>query len=218
MALKLERYKSIVSGTEASALEEAVRNLLIHYFFHVSDKRILQVRAGGTTVNLLTPAVFKGVGRIVLSPTTVFGVPRSPGSYACSYVEARTRTALIELGDGTVLNNRAMMLSEGAGIRIGNRCLIGAEFEVMDTNAHELALGRRHEADTRPLAVEIGDDVFIGNKVIILKGCRIGNGCVIAAGSVLPPKFIAPAMSVIAGNPAKIIGQVPGGRPDNELI
>jgi acetyltransferase-like isoleucine patch superfamily enzyme len=215
MSLKLERYKTLVSGTEAPVLEAAVRNLLIHYFFHVSDKQILQVRAGGKTVNLLTPAVFKGVGRIVLSPTTVFGVPRSPGSYACSYIEARTPTALIELGDGTVLNNRAMLLSEGAGIRIGNRCLIGAEFEVMDTNAHELALGRRNEADTKPLAVEIGDDVFIGNKVIILKGCRIGNGCVIAAGSVLPPKFSAPAMSVIAGNPAKVIGTVPAAPHDN---
>ena len=95
MALKLERYKSLVSGTEASLLEASVRNLLIHYFFHVSDKRILQVRAGGTNVNLLTPNIFKGVGRIVLSPTTVFGVPRSPGSFACSYIEARTPTAVI---------------------------------------------------------------------------------------------------------------------------
>ena len=214
MALKLERYKSLVSGTEASALEVAVRNLLIHYFFHVSDKQILRVRAGGTTVNLLTPTVFKGVGQIILSPTTIFGVPRSPSSYACSYIEARTPTAQIEIGDGTVLNNRATVLSEGAGIRIGNRCLIGAEFEVMDTNAHELALGRRHEADSKPLAVDIGDDVFIGSKVMILKGCRIGNGCVIAAGSVLPPKFVAPALSVIAGNPAKIIGQVPAATCD----
>jgi maltose O-acetyltransferase len=209
MALKLERYKSLVSGTEAPALEAAVRNLLIHYFFHVSDKHILQVRASGTTVNLLKPVVFKGAGRIILSPTTVFGVPRSPGSYACSYIEARTPTALIEIGDGTVLKNRATLLSEGAGIRIGNRCLIGAEFEVMDTNAHELALGRRHEADTKPLVVEIGDDVFIGSKVVILKGCRVGNGCVIAAGSVLPPKFVAPALSIIAGNPARVVGQVP---------
>ncbi|MBI3348165.1 MAG: acyltransferase [Burkholderiales bacterium] len=210
MALKLERYKALVSGTEASVLEAAVRNLLIHYFFHVSDRQILQVRAGGTTINLLTPAVFKGAGRIILSPTTVFGVPRSPGSYSCSYIEARTPTARIEIGDGTVLNNRATLLSEGAGIRIGDRCLIGADFEVMDTNAHELALGRRHEADTQPLPVEIGDDVFIGSKVVILKGCRIGKGCVIAAGSVLPPKFAAPEMSIIAGNPAKVIGQVPG--------
>ena len=169
MALKLERYKSLVSGTEASVLEATVRNLLIHYFVHVSDKQILKVRAGGTTVNLLTPAVFKGVGSIVLSPATVFGVPRSPGSYACSYIEARTPSALIEIGDDTVLNNRATLLSEGAGIRIGNCCLIGAEFEVMDTNAHELALGRRHEADHKPLSVEVGDDFFIGSKVVILK-------------------------------------------------
>ncbi len=215
MTIKLERYKSLVSGSEPSALEAAIRNLLIHYFFHTSDKQILQVRDGGRTVNLLTPTVFKGAGQIVLGSSTVFGVPRSPSSYSCSYIEARTSTAVIDIGDNTVLNNRATLLSEGAGIRIGKRCLIGAEFDVMDTNAHELALGRRHEADSKPLAVEIGDDVFIGTKVIILKGCRIGAGSVIAAGSVLPPKFVAPPLSIIAGNPAKIIGQVPSTPHDN---
>jgi maltose O-acetyltransferase len=209
--LKLARYQALISDSDAPALESAVRGLLIHYFFHVSDKRILRVRSGASTLNLATPTVFKGLGRITLGATTVFGVTRSPDSYACSYVEARTPEAHIEIGDGTTLNNRAMLLSEGAGIRIGARCLIGTGFEAMDTNAHELQPGRRREADTRPLAIDIGDDVFIGNRVTILKGCRVGAGCVIAAGSVLPPKFTAPALSVVAGNPARVIGPLEAG-------
>jgi carbonic anhydrase/acetyltransferase-like protein (isoleucine patch superfamily) len=54
----------------------------------------------------------------------------------------------------------------------------------------------------------VGDDVFIGSRVTLLKGCRIGDGCVIAAGSVVPPSFEAPGMSIVAGNPAKIVGRV----------
>jgi acetyltransferase-like isoleucine patch superfamily enzyme len=138
----------------------------------------------------------------------VFGVPRSPGSYSCSYIEARTPQSLIEIGEGTTINNRAVIVSEGAAIHIGRRCLIGSEFQVMDSNAHQLALGQRHLPDQQPRPVVIEDEVFIGSRVTLLKGCRIGRGSVIAAGTVVPPKFDAPPLSVIAGNPAVIVGQV----------
>jgi acetyltransferase-like isoleucine patch superfamily enzyme len=212
LALKLERYKALISNAEPNALEALVRGLLIHYFFHVSNKNIVEVRTttpdAAKVVNLLTPTVFRGGGRIRLGATTVFGVPQSPGGYSCSYIEARTHTAVIEIDDETVLNNRATLISEGAGIRIGKRCLIGFELQVLDTNAHELDIGRRHMADQKPEAVEIGDDVFIGSRVTILKGSRIGNGCVIAAGSVVTPRFVAPPMSIIAGNPSRVVGRV----------
>ena len=124
MALKLNRYTAIISNTEPSVLEGLVRGLLIHYFFHVSDKGRLVIFDAAVgmprTINVLTPTVFKGAGIIRLAPFTVFGVPRSPGSYACTYIEARTPDSLIEIGDQTVLNNRAFLLSEGAHIRIGS--------------------------------------------------------------------------------------------------
>lgn len=212
--LKLDRYKGWISKSNPFELEGWVRALLVHYFFHVSDKAIVEVLqapdqpSAARTVNLMTPTVFKGSGRIRLAATVVFGVPRSPGSYACSYIEARTPQSLIEIGDGTVVNNRAVIVSEGAAIRIGRRCLIGSEFQVLDSNAHQLALGQRHLPDQQPRPVVIEDEVFIGSRVTLLKGCRIGRGSVIAAGTVVPPKFDAPPLSVIAGNPAVIVGQV----------
>lgn len=215
MKLRLARFGALISRTPALELEGLVRGLLVHYFFHVSNKEIVEV-SGGTpeqprVVNLLAPTVFKGRGRIRLTPTTVFGWATSPGSYRASYVEARNPGALIEIGAGTTINNGASLIAEGAGIRIGARCFIGTELAVLDTNAHELELGRRHLPDSRTQQVLVGDDVFIGSRVTLLKGCRIGNGCVIAAGAVLPPGFEAPAMSIVAGNPARVVGQVAGG-------
>ena len=209
--LKLERYKGLISRSQPLELEAWVRALLVHYFFHVSDKQIVEVDspAGAPrTVNLLTPTVFKGQGRIRLAANVVFGVPRSPGSHACTYVEARTAQSFIGIGEGTTINNRATLVSEGARILIGKRCLIGTEFQVLDSNAHQLTLGQRHLPDQAPRDVVIEDDVFIGSRVTLLKGCRIGRGSVLAAGCVVPPSFDAPPLSVIAGNPARIVGQV----------
>jgi len=210
---RLERLRAVISGSSPLELEGWVRGLAIHYFFHVSDKHRLQVGPGadgkpGRSVNVLTPTVFKGAGRIQLGATTVFGVPRSPGSYSCSYIESRTPDSLIEIGDGTVLNNRAVILSEGAAVRIGKRCLIGFEVQMLDSNAHQLALGSRHLPDDRPEAVVVEDDVFIGGRATLLKGCHIGRGSVISAGAVVPPGLKVPPMSIVAGNPARVVGQV----------
>ena len=86
---------------------------------------------------------------------------------------------------------------------IGSRCLIGDAVLIMDSDFHNLsATGRHHlPAETSPVVLE--DNVFIGSRVIILKGVTIGKDSVIGAGSVvvrsIPPGVIA------AGNPAKVI-------------
>lgn len=51
--------------------------------------------------------------------------------------------------------------------------------------------------------IKIGNNVFIGNRCIILPNTRIGDNCIVGAGSVLRGKF--PDNSVIVGNPAKVI-------------
>lgn len=52
-------------------------------------------------------------------------------------------------------------------------------------------------------AVVIGNDVWIGNGVIILEEVCIGNGAIIAAGSVITKDV--PPYAIVGGNPAKVI-------------
>lgn len=209
-----DRLTARVLKSQPLDLETMVRGLLIQFFFHTSNKARIEVFGEGRkTINVITPTVFKGLGRIRLSTTTVFGVPRSPNSYGCTYVESRTPDSCIQIGPGTVFNNKAVLISEGASITFGERCLVGPELHVMDSNSHQLDLPNRTQPDANPRPVHIGNDVFIGSRVTILKGARIGNGCVISAGTVVTPNFEAPDMSIVAGNPCRIVGRVKDSAP-----
>ena len=52
-------------------------------------------------------------------------------------------------------------------------------------------------------SVFIGNDVWIGARVIILPGVSIADGSIIGAGSIVTHDV--PSYAVVAGNPAKII-------------
>lgn len=115
--------------------------------------------------------------------------------------------ASIVIGAESGLSGTTVCASKS--VRIGKRCLIGADVMISDTDFHPLMPeGRRYRSEAEAAAdpVVIGDDVFVGARAIILKGVSIGEGSVIGAGSVVTRDI--PAGVVCAGNPAKIIRQM----------
>jgi acetyltransferase-like isoleucine patch superfamily enzyme len=111
--------------------------------------------------------------------------------------------AEIEIGDRAAMSGATICAQ--VKITIGSGVVIGANSVIVDTDFHPLDPRSRFEPATASPVV-IGDDVFIGTRVIVLKGSRIGRGSVIGAGSVvsgvIPPRVVA------AGNPARIIRTV----------
>lgn len=90
-------------------------------------------------------------------------------------------------------------------VTIGKDVMIGPELMCYTTN-HEttrtdIPMIDQGFSKTRPIT--IGDDVWIGSRVIILGGVNVGNGAVIGAGSVVTHDV--PPYSVVGGNPARII-------------
>jgi acetyltransferase-like isoleucine patch superfamily enzyme len=156
---------------------------------------------------VLQPVLFVGPGQVVLGDGVQFGWKSSPLFYTgYSHVETTTPEARIEIGDRTEFNNNLMIKSEGAGIRIGKDGLFGAGIEIFDSNFHDLH-PRRRKAGTQSMApVEIGDNVFVGMGVKILKGVTIGSDSVIGAGSVVSASI--PAGVVAAGNPARVVREL----------
>ena len=117
----------------------------------------------------------------------------------------------ITIGDYSGLSG--VVLSSRSSITIGNYVKIGGNVRIFDHDFHALNWeDRRHGSSDREKAgtapVIIGNDVFIGTNAMILKGTEIGDRCIVAAGAVLAGKKIPPN-SLVAGNPAQILGEKP---------
>jgi maltose O-acetyltransferase len=97
--------------------------------------------------------------------------------------------------------------SEGPGVRIGARALLGSEVTIYDSDFHDLNPDRRRDGQPRMGAVELGENVFIGDRVTILKGVTIGSDSVVGAGSVVTRSI--PSGVIAAGNPARVLGPIP---------
>lgn len=90
-------------------------------------------------------------------------------------------------------------------LEIGNFVMMGPEVIIL-TNDHKfdsLEIPMCFQGSSGKRKVVIGDDVWIGTRVIILPGIEIGSGSIIGAGSIITRDV--PARAIVAGNPAKII-------------
>lgn len=130
----------------------------------------------------------------------------------------------VTIARGATLVCTGVLANLGTGIRIGDRCGIGAgsflggqggidigDDVILGPAVRIFSENHRFDVTDRPireqgerrLGVSIGDDVWIGAGAIIVDGVTVGSGCVIAAGAVVTTD-VAP-MSVVAGVPARVI-------------
>ena len=109
--------------------------------------------------------------------------------------------ATVSIGDSTVSN--AVILICFKEISIGNSVLIGENTYIRDDDGHEIFVGDKSSNIPITQPIKIGNHVWIGVNVTILKGVTIGDGCIIAAGSVVTKDI--PERCLAAGIPAKVI-------------
>ncbi len=149
------------------------------------------------------PVLLQGDGEIHLAACSL-GVWPSPyflNGYI--HIEARLSTASINIANGVCINNNAVFIAEREKISIAKDTLIGTEFTVYDSDFHCLNPSLRISGIAKTAPVSIGENVFIGSRVTILKGVTIGNNSVITYGSVVTSSI--PENCIAGGIPAKVI-------------
>jgi acetyltransferase-like isoleucine patch superfamily enzyme len=151
-------------------------------------------------------------------------------------LEARPGHGRLVVGRWVHLGDRTRVLAHDGSVRIGDKCVFGAD--VMVTGYLDIEVGAAclvaddayvtdfdHRTDRFDLPIKdqgivkspvrIGPDCWIGTKAVVLRGVRIGEGTVVGASSVvtrdLPPRCIA------AGVPARVVRRR-GSAPPKRLV
>lgn len=111
--------------------------------------------------------------------------------------------AKLSLGGGYL--NHDCVIDCFDSISIGHHVVISERVVLRDSDNHTIkdieAISSDESAVTAPIV--IGDHVWIGMNVIVLKGVTIGEGAIVAAGSVVNKDV--PSHCLVAGVPAKVV-------------
>ena len=124
--------------------------------------------------------------------------------------------ASISIGKRVFMNGSLLAAQR---IDIGDDVLIAWGVTVVDHNSHSISFSQRAEdvvnwrvgkkdwTHVKIAPVKIHSKAWIGFNSIILKGVTIGEGAVVGAASVVTKDV--PAWTVVAGNPARVIREIP---------
>lgn len=107
----------------------------------------------------------------------------------------------IRIGSGSGLGVNASVhgpLCIGENVMMGPDVTILSQTHIIDRV--DIPMGQQ---GMREAEVIIGNDVWIGMRVVIMPGVKVGNGVVIGAGAVVTKDI--PDYAIVGGVPAKII-------------
>lgn len=108
----------------------------------------------------------------------------------------------LSVGDRSQLGSNARLNGD---ITIGHDVLMGPDVIMMATS-HEFAsvdipINQQGARPEKPIV--IGNDCWIGTRVIILPGVSLGDKCIVAANAVVTHSF--PDKCILGGVPAKVL-------------
>lgn len=108
----------------------------------------------------------------------------------------------VTLGDNSGIGIRASISGDthiGSNVMMGPDCIIYTRNHAFSRT--DIPMCEQGFQEEKP--VFIANDVWIGGRVIILPGVKIGTGAIIGAGSVVTKDV--PDYAIVGGNPAKVL-------------
>ncbi|WP_437501315.1 sugar O-acetyltransferase [Sorangium sp. So ce1099] len=98
--------------------------------------------------------------------------------------------------------NFGLVALDGAPITIGDDVLMGPNVQLL-TATHPVEPEPRRQRWEAGKPIKIGNNVWLGGRVIVLPGVTIGDNTVVGAGAVVSRDL--PANVLAVGNPARVI-------------
>jgi acetyltransferase-like isoleucine patch superfamily enzyme len=111
---------------------------------------------------------------------------------------------VISIGRGTEVNGPSDLAAiEGTTLSIGDGCLLSGGVHIRTGDSHSVTDLKGNRINPSK-DVRVGDHVWIGMRVVVLKGASIPDHSVVAACAVVTKPFTLPNCA-IGGNPAQVI-------------
>jgi acetyltransferase-like isoleucine patch superfamily enzyme len=141
--------------------------------------------------------IMKKFKRLLFTRLVILRIGAFGNNLRCSGFSITTKKTF--LGDN--VNFNGMKIRGGGKVTIGDNFHSGSDCEIISQN-HNFEGGKIPYDNTYVYKeVNIGDNVWLGNRVIILPGVSIGEGAIIQAGSVVVKDI--KACGIAGGHPAK---------------
>lgn len=157
----------------------------------------------GRRTRFYVPVRSAGRGALQIGSENAFGWRAAPRSGTGEILlQPRAKTSQVVIGNRNAFSNNVSLIAMGQ-IVLGDGCQIGDQVAIYDCDFHEIDPSNRNRSVGPILPVRIGDNVWLGSRVMVLKGVTIGHNSVVAAMSVVTKSV--PDNCVVAGNPANII-------------
>ena len=109
----------------------------------------------------------------------------------------------IRIGEGTTFGAVGISLHEAGEINIGRDCLFSTDIHMDVSDMHPIYDGTTRERINAAKSVQIGDHVWLGQRVLLLKGATIGSGTVVGANSTVAGHL--PSNVIAVGSPARVV-------------
>jgi len=126
-----------------------------------------------------------------------------------------TRGQHIRIGTATTVEGAYLLVDEAASIDIGRDCMFSADIIIRTGDKHSILDVASGERMNRSRSIHIGDRVWIGRDVVVLKGTVLQPETVVATRSLVSREFDE-GNCVVAGVPAKIVKR--GTRWDRRML
>ncbi len=99
------------------------------------------------------------------------------------------------------------IVPHGAGVLIGSRCDIAPDV-LFECGSHRIGGPERCAGEGFAASISVGEGTWIGARAVLLGGAQIVSGSLVAAGALVRAG-IYPALSLLAGVPARVVRQLP---------
>ncbi len=119
-----------------------------------------------------------------------------------THIEILGNNSSIVIGKNCIIGHGCYLSAkESVTLTLGNECMLSRNVKIMTSDGHPIY--QNDKCINSAKSVTIGNKVWCGDNVTILKGVEVGHGSVVGMNATLTHTIISGVVAV--GNPAKVV-------------